>query len=94
MARIQTAPKFDEDSLLSDRLQAAIKRAEQGEKRARKDTTEKMGYGDAALCLEKAYCAAVALESGGLEPTLDQVLRVAQFSVLDDISSGLEEDDD
>ena len=93
MARILTASTFDEDSLLSERLQAAIKRAEQGEKRSTKDSTEKMAYGDAAACLEKAYCASIALEAGGLEPTLDQVLRMAQFSVLDDISSGLEEDD-
>jgi len=93
MARILSAKKFDDDSLLSERLQAAIKRAEQGEKRSPRDSTEQMGYGDAALCLEKARCAAIALEAGGLEPTLDQVLRMAQFSVLDDISSGLDEDD-
>lgn len=93
MARILTAKKFDDDSLLSDRLQAAIKRAETGEKRATRDSTEKMAYGDAASCLEKAYCAAIALEAGGFEPTLDQVLSMAQFSVLDDISSGLDDDD-
>ena len=93
MARILSAKKFDEDSLLSDRLQAAMKRAETGEKRSSRDSTEKAGYGDAAACLEKAYCAAIALEAGGFEPTLDQVLKMAQFSVLDDISSGLEDDD-
>lgn len=93
MAKVVVARKFDDDALLSERLEVARKRAEQGERRAGKDSTERNAYGDAAVCLEKAYCAAIALEAGGLEPTLDQVLRMAQFSVLDDISTGLDDDD-
>jgi hypothetical protein len=70
-----------------------MERAEQGEKRSTKDSSEKAAYGDIAACLEKARCAAIALEAAGLEPTLDQALRIAQYSVLDDISSVLEDDD-
>jgi hypothetical protein len=93
MSRVVPATeKFEEDALLSERLQISLKRAQQGEKRAPRDSVEKMAFGDAAECLEKAYCAAVALEAGGLKPSLNHVLRMAQFSVLDDISNGLDED--